>query len=231
MGERRREQVIEQRRILRQHRAVEVGADRVAIDRALGPVRAIVAEAMLNAGERRCGRTQVGAACVVLEADHLTDRTDHRPGDDISDATRRLRPRSNRGDIEDFDACNDFAVLIAVPAAKELETATDRQDRRIRFHPLAKLRTVCGQFVSDPMLLAILPAADQDQVRVRRELIAQAHLEHLNRDPALGGAIADRDQIAAIRIDVHHVGVERHDPQGKLWRMVHRARSSLGVSQ
>ena len=51
VGEGDRQEVIEEGGVFREDGPVEVGADGVARDRALGPVRAVVAEAVLDSGE------------------------------------------------------------------------------------------------------------------------------------------------------------------------------------
>ena len=63
-------------------------------------------------------------------------------------------------------------------------------------------------------LVAILAAADVVEVgAVRVELVAQAAGLELEADPAPAAAPLEQQQVAAIGVDVHQVGVQRADAQ------------------
>ena len=63
------QQLVGERRALGQHRAVQVGAEDVVADRALGQVGAVVAAAGHGLPERVDAGAELGQAAVVLEAD------------------------------------------------------------------------------------------------------------------------------------------------------------------
>ena len=57
-------------------------------------------------------------------------------------------------------------------------------------------------------LLGVLPATDEHQVGVLGQRVAEAHARHLAADAVRRAARAQRDQVAAVGVDVHHLGVQ-----------------------
>ena len=102
MAQRRKDQPVRQRQVLRQQRAVQVRADRLAVHGTLGTIDAVVAKPMLDARERLRARTEVGSPPVILEAHEFADA--FRKRQHIADAAWRTRRGRHRGHIEQPDA-------------------------------------------------------------------------------------------------------------------------------
>ena len=99
-----------------------------------------------------------------------------------------------------------------VLVAEELIPAADGQ------HPgavldrgLERLALCALQIPRDGDLLLVLAAAEEEDIDVVRDRIADADLDHLRVDPAPRGRRCERDHIAAVAIDVHLGRVEPAD--------------------
>ena len=136
MAQRGEDQTVRERRVLRQQRAVEVGADRLPVDRALAAVVAVVAEAVADPRERPRARPEVRAAGVILEADHLADALDLGVSEHVADTPRPAGAGGHRHRVEDSGARQLLALAGAVEVAEELEAAADGQHRRVPAPPI-----------------------------------------------------------------------------------------------
>ena len=103
-------------------------------------------------------------------------------------------------------------VASAIAAAEQLVAAADRQGRRPGRNRFTQRLAAAGQVGRDERLLAILAAADVDEVVVRRrQRVARVDPRHLDRVPAEGGPPLEHRDVAAIRVDVEVVRVEVGD--------------------
>ena len=105
---------------------------------------------------------------------------------------------------------------------QELVPATHREDRRPAFHGLLERGAVLSSEIrADDVLALILAAAEEPNIRpLRVGPFADRIRTHLGVDPAPLRPLAKRDDVPAVAINVHEVGIEVGDPQ------IHRAQSS-----
>ena len=135
-----------------------------------------------------------------------------------------LRPQ-----VEEAQALQLRAGRLAVELAEELVAAADGQRYHARLHGLAqRLALHRAQVFRDAPLLAVLRAADEDQVvRLRVQPFDQAQLRHLDVDTARSAAPRQAEDVAAIAVDVHQPRVEVGDAQPSR-RRVHQRSSQNG---
>ena len=186
--ERPREQPVGELRVARQQRPVEVGADRRTDAAALEARVAVVAVAGDDAAERRRAGVEQRAAGVVLE-----------PGDRRRDAVAEVGLEQHVADQpllagerlvrEDACARHPRAVAAAVAAPEQLVAAADGEHRRAGLDRAAQVVAPRREIGRDQRLLAVLAAADVDEVeRPRLERVAGLDAGHLERVAAQRGA-------------------------------------------
>ena len=126
-AERQLDQAVGEPDVLRQQRAVQVGADHVAAVHALEAVAAVVAVAREHAAERLLAGPEVGAPAVVLEAgDHA------RPGAEVGlDRAVADQPRARLADGAQVDEARRRAAPRR-PARTSGRAAGSRRTRRAR---------------------------------------------------------------------------------------------------
>src|SRR5439155_5418032 len=144
-----------------------------AIHGAFGAVLAIVPEALDDPAERAAARAEIGLAGVVLEAHQgPPGRVPIARQDDVPDAA----PAPGHGPcIEQADPGQFFPAAGPEVLAEQLVAAADREQRGTRLHrPLDRFGLALDQVIGNHGLLAILAAAEEDQVRcLRTELLAE----------------------------------------------------------
>ncbi len=161
--QRERDQVVGQPGVLRQQRAVQVGADQVVAAHALEAVAAVVAVALQHPAERLGAGAEVGAAAVVLEAGEDPRAAAEVDLDrDVADQPRaRLAHGLQLGEPEARQLL--LAELVAV--AEQLVAAADgEQGGAVVDRRRERLALAGDQVGGDHALVAVLAAADVDEV-------------------------------------------------------------------
>ena len=83
-----------------------------------------------------------------------------------------------------------------------------------------------NEVVGDAPLLAILAAADEDEVELRGvEGVTHVHVGKLEADAARFAAVAQGDHVPAVAVDVHHIRVEVRNANGALRRVTRHGSS------
>jgi hypothetical protein len=209
--ERLRKQPIREPRVARQQRPVQIGADGAADAAALEPARAIVAEAGDDAAERLRAGIEVGATGVVLEAGERPPhvRLDLALDQDVSDHAGLTGDGLER---KQADARQVGAVEVAVRTAHQLVAAADGEQRRSGRNRLAHAVRLGDEVLRDERLLAVLSAADVEQVVLARtHLLADRHGPQLELVAAPRRAPREDCDVAAVGVDVQVVGIEMSD--------------------
>ena len=176
---------------------------------------------------------EVRAAAVVLEAGQHARRTvlvEAHLDRDVADEPRPVR-RADRLEVDEAEA-GDLACarlrdlpltagrragiraqLVAV--AEELEPpAHAEHDRAARRRLVQRLALGRDEVDRAQALVAILAAAEVEEVvRVGVDRLAQPRRRHPEADPAPRAAALEHEQVAAVGVDVHEVGVQRADAQ------------------
>ena len=223
MAEGKVDEFVGERRVLGQDRPVEVGANGVAVAGTLGAIAGVVAEAADHPAERLGSRAEKGATTVVFESDDLAavSRKDH-----IADAAVGSRAGVTGFEVEDADAGDDAALMVDVAMAKELKATTDGEDGHVSFDGLADGGAFFHQVGGDATLFAVLPAADEEEIEViRRKWVANGHVDHLAFDTTDAATVLEGDDVAAVAVDVHDVGIQMGDAKFHLPSVpVHLAR-------
>jgi hypothetical protein len=149
---------------------------------------------------------------VVFETDQRVGReiddigVDH----DISDETALA---GIGGDVDEADARESFALGGHVVVAKELiATAHCQHDGAIRDRALERRLLVLDEVFVDQRLLAVLAAAEEKHV----DLVhvpggATPELDEAGFEVAPLGALEQGEDVAAVAVDVHEVGIEPTD--------------------
>src|SRR5207248_5621846 len=140
-----------------------VRADLTADAAAFPAALAVVAETGDDTAERLRARIEARAARVVLEAGQRPPhaRLQLALKQDVADHPSLARDRLQR---EDADPGQIGTVEIQVRTAEQLVTAADREQRGSARHRLAYAFRLRGQVLRDQRLLAVLAAADVEQV-------------------------------------------------------------------
>ena len=223
-----RDQHVREPRVLRQQRAVQVGADQAAAAHALGAVVAVVAEARHDAAQRLLAVAEVRAAAVVLEAGELLA------------GRRRGRPRSRRcrsgarpargrcaGRPARARAATRRPELVGV--AQQLVAAADREHRGAGVERPRRARRAWSR----PGRARPAPGRGPGRRRCRRGRARRGSIGspgpapvELEADPAPRAAALEHGDVPAVGVDVHVVRVEPQDPQRRrqLTRRAPRAR-------
>jgi hypothetical protein len=206
--DRERDQAVGEPGVLRQQGPVKVGADQIAPFDALAAVGAVVAVTVQDAAEGLRPGPEVCAPAVVLEArQHLPALTDVDLDRHVSD---QARPGvANRLQIGDAEA-GDRSISQLIAVAEQLVAAADGEQSGAILDGRRDRLTLRPQHVlGNEHLIAVLPAPDVDQVmRARIESLAGAGGGVLEGDAAPLTAALQEEDVAAIRVDVHLLGVE-----------------------
>ena len=124
---------------------------------------------------------------------------------------RRLLP-GDRFEREDAGARHQRAVAAAIAAPEQLVAAAYGEERGPGLDGSAELVPTGGEIGRDERLLAILPAADVDQVEGRRvQLVTRLDSGHLEGMTAQRRAADEDCDVAAVGIDVEIVRIEVRD--------------------
>src|SRR5438067_1065125 len=219
--ERLADQVIGQVGVLRQQAAVQVGADDAVLDDALGAVAAVVASAVEDLAQR-CGvAAEEGSAAVVLETDEgaRLQSFDVRLDHDVSDEALLA---GFCFDVDEADAVISLAVGGLVVVAEQLVAAADGEDLGAVLGCLLEVvALVLDEVVVDERLLAVLATAEEEDVDVG-EVVGPAALNFFQfwYQAAPFRSFEQREDVAAVAVDVHQVGVEPADRE-LLWFAAH----------
>src|SRR5215207_234941 len=206
-------QVIGKPGVLGQQRTVDVGAEQVGAVHALEAVAAVVAEALDHATERLGPGAEPGAAAVILKA-----RDYPRPGPEV-DLDRHVSDQSRallaHGLEVDQPEAGDPLFVELVAVAKELITAADGEQDGAAVDRCGDRVALARQHVGgDDALVAILPAADVDQVvGVGVDRLAGPGGSVLEADPPPLTTTLKEEHVAAVGVDVHLLGVQRQQSQ------------------
>src|SRR5712692_1456582 len=210
--ERTPDQVVGEMRVLGQQRTVEVRAEDGSLQAAFGVILTVVAEAHAHAAERPGFRPQVRATAVILEADEgLWVEVGHVGVDDhIADESALAGLGAN---VDEADAGEALAVGGLVVVAQELVAATHGQHAGAACYRALE-RGLLGpdELFVYQRLLAILAAAEKEDIDVLHALGGAApQLDQPGVEVAPFGSLEQREDVAAIPVDVHEVGVQPTD--------------------
>src|SRR5262245_54026194 len=215
-ADRERDQPVGEPGILRQEGPVQVGADQVEAPDSLESVAPVVTVTVQDPAERLRTRAEVRAPAVVLEpGQHPASLSEIHLDRDVADQPRAgFAYGLEVGDPEAGDRL--LAELIAVP--EQLIAATDGQERcAVVDGGGDRLALGLEHVLGDQHLVAILAAPDVDQVMFARvEPLARAGGGVLEGNAPPLGAPLEEEDVAAVRIDVHLLGVEREQSKGRL---------------
>ena len=163
--------------------------------------------------QRLCGRAQVGAAAVVLEArEHLRAGAQVDLDRDVAD-----QPRAGVADgleVDEPDAGQALAAQL-VAVAEQLVAAAHREDDASALgRGVQGVALDGGQVLRAQLLVTILTTSEVEKVViVGIDLVAEPGAGQLEADPAPLAAALEQQQVAAVGVDVHQVRVQRADPQ------------------
>ncbi len=193
---------------------MHVRADDAPPHAALAAVLAVVAAAVRDAPERRDAGAEARAPGVVLEADEALGAAAGQVAvdDHVAD---RARVAGERLEVDEARARDLVALVAAVAVAEQLVAAADGEQRRAVVERRAQRGRLAQELLGDEHLVAILPAADQDQVRrARIDVLAERHGRDLDRHAAPARALLEHAHVAAVGVDREQLRVERHDAHG-----------------
>ena len=152
---------------------------------------------------------------MVLEArDHL--RPAFEVGLDRAVADQARARLADRAQVHQPDS-GQLLVAELVAAAEQLVAAADRQDHGAVVGRRVERIALRGEHVAgDRHLVAVLAAAHVEEVvRVRIETVGQRGAGQLEAKPAPLAARPEHRQVAAVRVDVHQLRVERAHAQDR----------------
>src|SRR5579864_1643238 len=191
---------------------MQVRAEHAALHDTFVAVVAVVAVPHHDPAERLRLRSQEGAAAVVLETDERArlELRDLRFDDDVADESllARFGP-----DVDEADAREPLALGGLVVMAQQLVAAADGEHLRAVLHRLLQGRLLeLEQVLVDERLLTVLAAAEEEGVDLVHVLDGPpAELEQFRFVVAPLRALEQREDVAAVAVDVHQVGVEPAD--------------------
>src|SRR5439155_10867213 len=202
------EQPVREPRIARQQRPVQVRADGPPHPAALQAGLAVVPEAGDDATGRLGAGIEPRPARVVLEPGQRA------PGplaveEDVADHA----PVTGDGLVrEEADAGQIVAGHPLVAAPEQLVAPADREQRRAALDRRVDGTRLAREIFRDDRLLAVLPAADVEEVvRPGLEGAAQADGLHLQPVPAPRRAPLEHGDVAAVGVDVQVVRIQVPD--------------------
>lgn len=194
--------------VLRQQRAVAVGAEDIVIPHALSGVGAVVAIALQHGTQGLYARAQVGMAAVVLKAHHGA-----APGG-FAALEGIVAYHAGIGADGIVVHCADKVALVAlvglVIVAQHLEAAADAKEGLAILHSgydLCLFATV--QVLQQDLLLKILAAANEKQVEVGK-ICRCAYRDLCDRAPDAPALepLAYASDVAPVAVKVEHIGIE-----------------------
>src|SRR5216684_2343212 len=207
--ERTPDQVVGEMRVLGQQRTVEVRAEDGSLQAAFGVILTVVAEAHAHVAERPGFRPQVRATAVILEADEgLWVEVGHVGVDDhIANESALAGLGAN---VDEADAGEALAVGGQVVVAEELVAATHGQHAGAAcYRALERGLLGLDEVFVYQRLLAILAAAEKEDIDVLHALGGAApQLDQPGVEVAPFGSLEQREDVAAIPVHVHEVGVQ-----------------------
>ena len=107
--------------------------------------------------------------------------------------------------------------------AEQLVAAADGEKNAAARNVGCELLALSAEFAGNGQLVAVCPAAEKHDVRVREvELLAHHHLVHARGDAAPRAALGERRDVATVTVEIERVGVEVHDAQRSVQRNGHR---------
>src|SRR4051794_20017832 len=177
------------------------------------PVAAVVAEALQHTSERRLARPEIGATTVVLEAGNHA-----RPVAEVSlNRTIADQPRAgfaHRVQVHEPDAGQPLAIHLVLVAEQLVSAANSQHDGTAAGGGMKRLLLGLDHVVRTQRLVAILSAAHVEEiVRVRVHRLVDRRARELEADPAPLAAGAEQLHVAAVRVDVHELGIQRAHAQ------------------
>src|SRR5215212_3834771 len=177
---------------------MQVAADGVAIDCALGAVSPIVAATDADAAHWLDAWAERGQPAVVLEPDQLSPLA---LDDDVADESLGS---SDAGRVEQADAGQRFGGVRPVLVTEELIATADGEHRRAVFDRAAQRRALGSlQVAGDSGLLLVLAAAPEEEVYIRRNWLSHADLLHFDWNTAPLRTPPQGNHIAAVSVDIH----------------------------
>ena len=164
-----------------------------------------------DAPQRRCAGVEQRSAGVVLEAGHHRHDApaeigleQHVPDQPLLAGERLVG--------EHAGARHPRSVAAPVAAPEQLVSATDGEHRRAGVDGPPQAVSASSEIGGDERLLAVLAAADVDEVvGPRLERVTGLDAGHLERVPAERSATREHRDIAAVRVDVEVVRIEVGD--------------------
>ncbi|OLB99684.1 MAG: hypothetical protein AUI15_08455 [Actinobacteria bacterium 13_2_20CM_2_66_6] len=211
------DQVVRQVRVLRQQRAMQVRADNAALDAPFGAVAAVVARSDSNSAKRPRASSQKSASAVVFESDQgrrfeIFERGVH---DHVADESF-LACLGAHVDEPDAGKSLAFCCLVVVP--EQLVAAAHRQHHRaVGDGRLQRLLLDLDQVVIHESLLTVLAATEEEDIHVFhsvRRAAAQVDGARVQATPL--GSLEQRQDVAAVAVDVHQVRVQPSDCEAVL---------------
>lgn len=210
--ERGGEQEIGKEEVLRQERAMEIGADRVALTDSFRSIRIVVPVSGNDGSEGLGTRPEVGSPGVVLESGDRQNRpAEGRSDRDRSDETVTRPPLGSR-----VEQPESLALVTgnAPGSSQELEPPANGEDRTAC--PGKRKQGVgfgLEQIVTDDLLIAILTSSDVDQVDVIGvEPVPDPGALPDQFEPPPLASPSEEEQVSPIGVDVQFLGIEGEDP-------------------
>ena len=190
-----------------------VRAEDVFPVRALGLVLAVVAEAGEHRAQRLEPRSEHRAAAVVFKAD------DHAAARAVGAAELVVADhallRADRAEIEQPDEVAALPVEGLVVVAHHLIAAADRQEDDAVVRRGADLVGAAAvEVLEQDLLLEVLAAADEHEVKAGKGFPrAEGQARDGGAEPAPDEALLQAHDVAAVAVEVQHVGVQMADLQ------------------
>ena len=170
-----------------------------------------------NGRERSIGRGQPRPAGVVLESDdRVTDRRDRGVREVADDGAHQAASARDGPDIEQAGPADGPVVSRPVAHAEALVAAADRQQGRPISHAPDQAIPQPKQGRLDRNLIAILSAADHEEVRVRDDMAVPEDAIKLDGDAAPFGPDDEGSDVARVAIHAEQVREEMGDPEAPI---------------
>ena len=159
-------------------------------------------------------------------SERLRAVVEHRPPGVVLETGERLaRPAAIKQDVADHallagdgvqrqeaDSRQLVSGYVAVGTAEQLVAPADSEERRALRHGLVQPVGLGGEIVRDQSLLAILAAADVEEVDLAdRHRVAHPDRTHVQLVAAQGGALREDGDVAAVGVNVQVVRIEMPD--------------------
>ena len=205
------QQPVSQPGIAGEQRTVEIGADRAPDPDAFIPGLTVVSEPGDDAAERLCTRIEPSSARVVLKTRDGPALPGHELAfeQDVADHP----PLAGNGVVgEEAHTGERLALLVEIAAPEELVAAADGEQCCARVDGLLDRGTLPDEIRGDQRLLAVLAAADVEQVVLAgADLVADGDRRHLELVPAERRPPREDRDVAAVGVDVEVVGIQMPD--------------------